>query len=315
MADITRARLAKKESLSDEICSFTFEAIEGNFESLQAGCHIDVHLNDELVRNYSVWEWAPDGKTLSVAVKREDAGRGGSLAMHALQEGVEIAIGGPRNNFALEPGQGPVVLVGGGIGVTPIYSMAKALKDSGQEFSVYYLVRSREHAAFDSLFRSMDLGDSYHLHCDDADGFLDFDKLVASHPGDTSYYVCGPEPILNILQDTCAKHQRGTVLFERFAPVAPQSDAGNKPFVVVLNSSGQSLEVPSDKSILGVLKENGIPIHYGCSSGLCGSCITDVIDGEIDHRDSVLDDDEKAEGDCMCICVSRAKSDRLVLDM
>ncbi|OXY83132.1 PDR/VanB family oxidoreductase [Oceanimonas doudoroffii] len=315
MADTIRARLAKKNYLSDEICNFTFEAIDGAFESFEAGCHVDVFLGPDLVRNYSVWEWQDDGTSFSVAVKREDNGRGGSLAMHQLELGVEIEIGGPRNNFALQSSDEPIVLIGGGIGVTPIYSMACELKKAGRDFSVYYLVRSHEHAAFDALFNQLELGDNYHLHCDEVDGFLDFDAFVLAQAEDCHYYICGPEPLLNRLQTVSAEHKRGTVYFERFAAPATEGDVENTPFTVVINSSGENIEIPSDQTILAVLKDKGFDIHYGCSSGLCGSCITDVLDGEIDHRDNVLDDEEKAEGDCMCICVSRAKSDVLVLDI
>ncbi|MBR9830240.1 MAG: oxidoreductase [Oceanospirillales bacterium] len=315
MVDTVRARLTKKEHLSDEICNFTFEAIEGAFESLEAGCHVDVFLGPELVRNYSVWEWDNSGKSLSVAVKREEQGRGGSLAMHNLQEGIELDLGGPRNNFPLKSDNNPIVLIGGGIGVTPIYSMACELKASGRDFSVYYLVRGREHAAFDAMFQALELGQNYYLHCDDTDGFLDFDEFVLTHPENSHYYICGPEPLLNRLQAVSSEHQRGNVFFERFSVPVTQEKVENNPFIVVINSSGENIEVPSEQSILSVLKGKGFDVHYGCSSGLCGSCITDVLEGEIEHRDNVLNDEERAEGDCMCICVSRAKSDVLVLDI
>lgn len=314
MIDTVRARLVKKEHFSSDICNFTFEALEGTFRTMEAGCHVDVFLGPELVRNYSVWEWDENGKSLSVAVKREDSGRGGSIAMHDLEEGVEIELGGPRNNFPLTTEGQPIVLVGGGIGVTPIFSMASELKRAGRDVEVYYLVRSREHAAFDTQFQSLEL-EHYYLHCDDSDGFMDFDAFVQAHPEDTHYYVCGPEPLLERLQSASADNQRGTVYFERFAAPVSETEEDNSVFNVVINSTGESIEVPADKTILSVLKDKGFPMHYGCSSGLCGSCITDVLEGEIDHRDNVLDEDEQAEGDCMCICVSRAKSATLLLDI
>lgn len=315
MVDIIRVRLTKKNYLSDEICNFTFETVDGVYKSLEAGCHVDVFLGPELVRNYSVWDWDNSGKSLSVAVKREDLGRGGSLAMHNLEEGMELDLGGPRNNFPLQSDNAPIVLIGGGIGVTPIYSMACALQSAGRDFVVYYLVRSREYAAFDSLFQALELGDKYHLYCSDSDGFLDFDAFVSGHPKDTHYYICGPEPLLSRLQEVSAEQQRGTVYFERFAAPVEQTEHENKAFTVVINSTGEKLAVPADQSILSVLQAKGFPIHYGCSSGLCGSCITDVLEGEIEHRDHVLDEGEHQAGDCMCVCVSRAKSDVLVLDL
>ncbi|GAA3555069.1 PDR/VanB family oxidoreductase [Marinobacter xestospongiae] len=315
MANTIRSRLTKKIDLSDEISSFTFEAIDGVFDAFDAGCHVDVVLGPDLVRNYSVWEWQQDRKSFSVAVKREDNGRGGSLAMHHLQEGAELEIAGPRNNFPLQSDDQPVVLIGGGIGVTPIYAMASELKKAGREFRVYYLVRSKEHAAFHGLFKDLDLGANYQLHCDDTDGYLDLQAFVQSYPENTHYYICGPEVLLKRLQDVSGEQVRGIVFFERFSAPISSAEVDNTAFTVVINSTGEHIAIPSDESILSVLNSKGFDVHYGCSSGLCGSCITDVLEGEIDHRDSVLDDEERAEGDCMCVCVSRAKSEVLVLDM
>ncbi|XKE43665.1 oxidoreductase [Cobetia sp. UIB-001] len=313
--DTVRARLVKKEPLSSDICSFTFEALGSGFTGLEAGSHVDVILGPELIRNYSVWEWADGGDYLSVAVKREDTGRGGSLAMHELEVGVEVKVGGPRNNFPIVSKSQPIVLVGGGIGITPIYAMACALQQTGRDFEVYYLVRSHDMAAFDSMFQQLELGDRYHLHCDDTDGFMDFSNLIDMHPRETHYYVCGPEALLEIIRKTSADHDRGTVFFERFSPIAEERSNPNSSFEVVINSSKESIPVMEDQSILSALRDRGYTVDFSCSNGLCGSCITDVLEGEIDHRDSILDDEERECGDCMCICVSRAKSSRLVLDL
>lgn len=315
MIDTVRARLVKKEPLSSEICNFTFEAVGRGFAGQEAGSHVDVFLGPELVRNYSVWEWGDGGEYLSIAVKREDNGRGGSLAMHNLSVGVEVQLGGPRNNFPIVSDGQPIVLVGGGIGITPIYAMARALEHAGRDFEVYYLVRSYELAAFNPMFQKLELGDRYHLHCDDTDGFVDFSGLINAHPVDTHYYVCGPEVLLERIRKTSVEHERGTVFYERFSPVAEAQSNPNFPFEVVIHSSSESIHVPENQSILSALRDRGYSVDFSCSNGLCGSCITDVLEGEIDHRDSVLDDEERESGDCMCICVSRAKSSRLVLDL
>lgn len=316
MGNILRARLVEKRRLSSDVCWFTFESLERPFTSLEPGAHIDVHLGPNLVRNYSLCAWDHTGSWLSVAVKREPEGRGGSVAMHNLDIGTQVQLGGPRNHFPLLTGPEPIVLVAGGIGITPLYAMATELRRSGRDFSLHYMVRNRELAAFSEDLNGLHLGTRYRLHCADIEGIPDFRALVETYPASTQYYVCGPGPMLDGFLQASHATGRGTVYFERFAPAptgGPKTD--NRSFEIVLKSSGDVFQVPEDRSILHVLRQAGYDIDYSCAEGLCGTCITDVIDGEIDHRDHVLTDDERKAGDCMCICVSRAKSNRLTLDL
>lgn len=307
--------LINKQLLSKDICNFTFRAAKGSFIGFEPGCHVDVMLENDLVKQYSVWEWSTQGDELSVAVKLEPQGNGGSIAMHKLIEGQEVNLSQPRNNFVLKDNGIPVTLVAGGIGVTPIYAMAQALKDMGTPFKVYYLVRSKEHAAFDGMFKALDLGDSYHLHCDDTDGRLDLNAAVAQVPDNGDLYTCGPEVLLNALQKACVNLKGGKLRFERFQPVVEENTSENSAFDIILDSSGERIRVESDKTILATLQENNIDIQVGCANGMCGACMLDVLEGDIDHRDNVLDDEEKLENDRMCVCVSRAKSEFLVLDI
>lgn len=316
MADTIRTRLINKHQLSRDITCFQFAAIDTTFPPLESGSHIDFIFSPEFVRNYSIYDWDSEGKAISVAVKLEPEGCGGSRAMHVLQEGDEMTLSQPRNNFPLQADSDHlIVLIAGGIGVTPIYAMAAEMKARGRDCEVYYLVRSRELAAFDHLFQALNLGEHYHLHCDDTNGYLDFGALVDAYPADTDFYICGPEMLLGKLQDACKAHNRGTVYFERFAPLAAPADEVNAQFEVELDSSGEVFTIPADKTILAVLQEQGYTPQYGCISGICGACITDVLEGEVEHRDSVLEDEEKENDECMCICVSRAKSGRLRLDL
>ena len=308
-------KLVKKQQLSEDICNFTFRAVQGCFTGFEPGCHVDVMLDNDLVRQYSVWEWNAQGNELSIAVKIELQGNGGSIAMHALKEGQEVNLSQPRNNFALKHNSRPVTLVAGGIGVTPIYSMAKELKQLGVDFQVYYLVRSHDFAAFNDMFTALDIGNAYHLHCDDTDGLLDLNALVSQIPQGGDVYTCGPEVLLSALQKACEKLDGGKLHFERFQPVEQIEPRENTSFEIVLDSTGDRLTVDSDKSILAVLQENKIDIQVGCSNGMCGACMLDVLEGDIDHRDNVLDEEEKMENDRMCVCVSRAKSNVLVLDI
>lgn len=199
--------------------------------------------------------------------------------------------------------------------MTPLYAMAKTLKGLGRDFEMHYFVRSREQAAFHPHLRDLDLAERYRLHCDDVDGLPDFWRILEQRPADTHYYVCGPEVMLNAVQKASDEQGRGTVAFERFAALSGLSAGEDQPFEIVLDSTGETIDVPADKTILQVLRGAGHDVDYSCGEGTCGTCVLDVLEGDIDHRDSILDDEERAAGDCLCICVSRAAGTRLVLGL
>lgn len=311
-----RAGLRRREQLSEEVCLLTFGAAPGTFTGCEPGAHVSVHLGPDLVRSYSLTDWSADGAELTVAVKAERQGRGGSLAMHRLECGSTVELSGPRNNFRLDTPDGtPIVLLAGGIGVTPIYAMARGLVAAGRDFELHYLTRSRADAAFDGLLTGLGLAEAYRAHHDDVDGLLDLSALLSRRPAETHYYVCGPEPMLAAVQAASAALGRGTVHFERFTAIEVDAEAPQTGFRVAIASTGEEHEVPPDKSILQVLRDAGHDIDYACAEGTCGTCITNVLEGEIDHRDSILTPEEQAEGDCMCLCVSRACSARLLLDL
>jgi len=309
------ARLLRKTPLSPDTTDFAFEVKGGRFSGLEPGAHIDVHLGDDLVRQYSLWSWSQDGRTLNVAVKREDGGRGGSLAMHALEDGAELEIGGPRNHFKLRPGEGYVTLIAGGIGATPLVAMARELLNTGRPFQVYYLVRSKALAAMDAKFRALGLNEWYHLHCDDTDGVLDLGGVLSNLPVDSDVYTCGPAPMLNAVLEAGSALRGGTIHFERFAAATDTDQDKNAAFEVEIRSSGTVLQVGAEETILDVLRSNNLPVEFGCAEGLCGSCIVDVLEGEIDHRDGILTPEEQATNEYLCTCVSRAKGKRLLLDL
>lgn len=309
------ARLLKKTALSPDTTDFAFEVSEGRFQGLEAGAHVDVHLGSDLVRQYSIWSWSLDGRLLNVAVKREDQGRGGSQAMHALEEGVLVEIGGPRNHFKLQLSDRYVTLIAGGIGATPLVAMARELLNAGRDFQVVYLVRTRDLAAMDQKFRALGLNEWYRLHCDDEDGDFDLPALMRSLPVDSDIYTCGPEPMLNAVLDAGAAMRGGTIHFERFAAITNTEHREGSSFEIELTSSGAVYEVGAKQSILEVLQSNGVHVDFGCSEGLCGSCMVDVVEGDVDHRDGILTPEEQASNSFLCTCVSRAKSKRIVLDL
>lgn len=309
------AVLVHKRDLSPDTCDFRFELKTGYFTGVEPGAHIDVRLNETLVRQYSIWDWDASGAWLNVAVKREENGRGGSLAMHNLEVGTQIEIGGPRNHFKLHKSNDPVTLIAGGIGVTPIFAMARQLRNRDADFRVIYLVRSAEYAAMDSEFKALGIGERYTLHCDDVDGQFDLDGLMRSIPAGGDIYTCGPEPMLNAVLEAGGALRGGSIHFERFAATAESDSAPSETFEIEIESTGAVHSVPPDETILHVLQQNGISVDFGCSEGLCGSCIIDVVSGDIDHRDGVLSPEERDTNEFMCVCVSRARSEKLVLKL
>lgn len=315
MSETTRCILAAVTKLTTDISTFSFKTLGAPLSALEPGTHIDVRLGEGMVRQYSPFEWSDDFLNFSIAVKREDSGRGGSLKMHQIQVGEELEIGGPRNNFRLQQGGGHYTMIAGGIGVTPIYSMARHLQETGANFRVYYLVQNRKMAAFDALFEELDLGGKYHIHCDDENGFMDFKEVFNHTPANSEVYVCGPEPMLNAVLDASAALRAGNIHFERFSATDNMEHDPNEAFKIRIDSSGEVFSIGPGDTILEVLQENGFELEFGCSQGLCGSCIVDVLEGTIDHRDSILTPQEQAQNDCMCICVSRAKTKHLLLDL
>lgn len=253
----------------------------------------------------------------TIAVRREDEGRGGSLFMHEkLNEGDSLAVRGPINNFPLEPCSGSSLLLAGGIGITPLASMAAHCRANDQPVELYYAGRSRKLMAFADELDGL-LGADLHIHADDEHGgaFFDIDRVLDRCDAADRLYVCGPKPLLDgVLATTEARQwEHGRVSFEVFTE--PKVAAGDDAFEVVLAESGDSFIVPADKTILDCLIERGHDPLYDCARGECGVCTTDVLEGEIDHRDYVLTQAEKDSGEVMQICVSRAKGDKLVLDM
>lgn len=318
-------RVTKIDALTENISSFEIEVLdEGfdkpSFDNLEPGAHLDVYLDDGIIRQYSLWDWSEDKTKVSVAVKREDEGNGGSLKMHQLKVGDLLVIDGPRNHFTLIPNAPHYTLIAGGIGVTPIFAMARGLRNNNAKVDVYYLVQKEELAAFAPHFEKLSFNEqidsSYQLHCDDKDGLFDFDTLIKKIPSNSAIYTCGPEPMLNKIIDVVDKHTpKHELHFERFTIATEELEKDNNSFEVKINSTGAIYTVNEDETILTVLSDNGVDVPSACAAGLCGTCITDVLEGDIDHRDSILSDDEKASNEYMCVCISRAKSAQITLDI
>jgi ferredoxin-NADP reductase len=288
--------------------------------SWEAGAHIKIKLPAGGDRSYSLINASADPAATTrphayrLGVRLESPSQGGSVFMHGLKVGDRITVSPPANNFPLEPTPKPVTLLAGGIGVTPVISMAAALTAGGHAFRFIYAGRARDQLAFLAEIEAL-AAEHLTIHADDTSGLFDIKGLMASLGAGEPLYLCGPKPMI----DTALAFAKesgwapGRLHFEIFAAVVPE--AGDSAFEVVLNNSGKSYAVPAGKTILQVLIEAGEDPLYDCQRGDCGICQVGVIEGEPDHRDYILSDAEKAAGKVMQICISRSKSPRLVLDL
>ena len=281
-----------------------------------AGAHLEFDLGDLGTRSYSLIDWPEDARPATawrIAVQREDAGQGGSMQMHKFQAGDKITATPPANDFKLGEHAGPALLLAGGIGITPLISMASALAAAGRPFALHYSARTRAAMGFSAALTEA-FGDRVTFHYDDA-APLDLAALVDGIDPATHLYVCGPKGMIEAAR--AAANAAGLpddqIHFELFS--TPQPQEGDSEFEVEIASTGEVFTIPPGRSIIEVLEEGGVDLIYDCQRGDCGICQTEVLEGIPDHRDVVLSDAEKSEGKLMQICVSRAKSAKLVLDL
>lgn len=298
-------------------------APEARFPAFQAGSHIDLHLGNGLVRSYSLTNPGAPGDTQTdryvVAVLNDRASRGGSRWVHEqLRVGSTIRISPPRNHFHLHEDAPHTVLVAGGIGVTPIYGMLRRLTAIGRQPDFIYCARSRAEAAFAQEIEAL-AGPRLRWHLDDAQGGPpDLRALLSGLPPHTHLYCCGPGPMLDAFVAVCQALGYPNAHIERFTAVKPVEDTTTQRtdgYTVELRKTGRTITVGPTQSILDALLDAGMNPEYSCQDGICGSCETRVLSGEVDHRDSILTDAERAASKTMMICVSRCKSDTLVLDL
>ena len=302
--------VGRKEFAAEGVLALTLRHPLGeHLPAWEPGAHVDVLLEPGLERQYSLCGDPADRSAWRIAVLRESAGRGGSAHVHEqLGEGANVRVRGPRNNFALEPAP-RYRFVAGGIGITPILPMLAAAEAAGAEWTLLYGGRTRGSMAFgEELGR---YGDRVTFAPEDETGLLDLASVLDDVPEGTLVYCCGPGPLLDAVEARCPS---GVLRVERFRP-KEQETGGTTAFEVELARSGRTLTVAPDVSVLDAVRDAGVEVLYSCTEGTCGTCETDVLDGEPDHRDSVLTEDERAAGETMLICVSRCRGKRLVLDL
>ncbi|QOZ35115.1 PDR/VanB family oxidoreductase [Bradyrhizobium sp. CCBAU 53421] len=297
------------------IRSVVFGVEGGAVPEWQAGAHVRVLLPGGGDRPYSLMALPdlPEG-AVALGVLREEASAGGSQFMHALQVGDVVSATAPVNNFGLHAGAAPAVLFAGGIGVTPILSMAAVLKAQGTPFRLHYAGRMPGLLAFLPQLQAI-CSEGLTVHYDSDESRLDIAAALGAAPAGAHVYVCGPAGMIDAVK--AGALARGIpadrIHFELFK--AEPAGSPNQPFEVELRSTGQVITVATDQSIIQALEAAGLDVLYDCQRGDCGICQCGVIAGVPDHRDVILSDDERASNKVMQICVSRAKSDRLVLDL
>ena len=306
--------------LAADIRSFEFVDPNGaQLPRFSAGAHVDVHLADGRIRQYSLCNDPAERHRYVVAVLRDEKGRGGSVAMHdRLRTGDRVTISLPRNHFPLSDKAAHHVLLAGGIGITPVMSMIAALRARGESFHLYYCTRSPERTAFLEELRPLRAAGLATVHHDDGKpaNSLDLKGVLADYRPGTHLYYCGPAGFIDAVERAAAAWPAGTRHCERFAapPGAKAAPAtADTAFQIQLASTGLEFTVPPGKTVVDVLEANGIEVDVSCKEGYCGTCMTRYLEGQPLHRDSVLDEDDRQEFVMICCC--RAQSGRLVLDL
>ncbi|WP_217242219.1 PDR/VanB family oxidoreductase [Streptomyces sp. AC555_RSS877] len=310
------ATVVARRTVADDVVSLELAASSGEpLPPWQPGAHIDVILPTGVTRQYSLCGPVTDTARWRVAVLREPDGRGGSQWIHDhLVEGGELRVRGPRNNFPLRPAA-RYLFVGGGIGITPLLPMIAEAEAAGAEWSLLYGGRTRASMAF--LPELEGYGERVTVRPQDQYGLLDLTGFLGDPDPSALVYCCGPAGLIDAVETHCAGWPVGALNVERFAAAVrqPTDDEAEQPIEVELRASGTTLTVPPGLSVLKAVEQAGVPVLSSCEEGICGSCETPVLEGEVDHRDSLLTDDERAANDTMLICVSRARGRRLVLDL
>lgn len=314
-----QVRVAKKTAEAEGIASFELARLDGQpLPPFSAGSHIDVHVPGGTVRQYSLCNASHEQHRYRIAVLRDPASRGGSVGMHdRVNEGDVITISTPRNHFALHPAQ-HTLLLAGGIGVTPLLCMADRLARTGAGFALHYCTRSAERTAFAGEITASPMAPHVHFHFDAGapEQKLDLASVLAAPGDDKRVYVCGPAGFIDHVVATAQAlgWPQDRIHLEYFAAPA-QDTSGDEGFEVRIASTGKTYAIAPDVSIVEALRGQGIDIMTSCEQGVCGTCITRVLEGEVDHRDMYLTDEEKASNEQFMPCCSRARSKLLVLDL
>lgn len=315
--DLIPVEVTRSEPLAENIRRIDLvRAGGGELPAFEAGAHVDVHLPNGLIRQYSLWNDPADNRQYCLGVLLEPAGRGGSAEMHRLRCGDRIKVSWPRNNFRLVEAD-DIILLAGGIGVTPLLSMAQYLYHGQRPFTLHYCARSPERMAFQEWLRASGFAAKVQLHFDNgpAEQRFDFAALSRKPPRETHLYVCGPTGFMDAALSAAEGYWPETALHREYFAAKPTATGEDQPFFVQLRSTGETFGIPAGQSIAEVLERHGIDVPRACEQGICGTCMTPVLKGIPDHRDLVMTAAEHAQNHQMTLCCSRAQSELLVLDL
>ena len=301
------------EPVAQDVVAMTLARSDGAaLPDWTPGAHIDLLLGEGLTRQYSLCGRTSETHAWRIAVLKAPDSRGGSQAVHRLAAGAKVRVRGPRNHFPVVAAKS-YLFVAGGIGITPLLAMIYEAEAAGADWELHYGGRTRDSMAFrDEL---AEYGDRVHLVPEDEVGRLDLDEILGKPREHTLVYTCGPEPLLAAVEERCAAWPTGSLHLERFTARPSEAPAEERPFELVLQRSGTTVQVPADRTVFEVVREAGVSVLGSCLEGICGTCETEVVSGDVDHRDSILDDEERASNEVMMICVSRCRSARLTLDL
>ena len=310
-------QLIDMQDVTNQIRLMRFQDVSGNsLQAYSAGAHVEFELSGIGTRTYSLTDWQNVDrrpKIYEIAVQREDDGDGGSKAMHQIDIGATVKASEPANDFELAEDSSEVLLLAGGIGVTPLISMATQLKQENRRFHFHYSARTQNQMAFKDKLET-NFGPHMSFHFDDIVP-IELSLVMKDQPHGTAIYICGPKGMIDAARAAAedAGHSDKMIHVELFS--TPKDSSEDTAFEVEIQSSGEVFVILPGQSIIDVLSAEGKDILYDCQRGDCGICQTDVISGIPDHRDVVLSEADRQEGKVMQICVSRAKSARLVLDI
>jgi ferredoxin-NADP reductase len=321
MQQILQTRVLSKTFLSDRVVGLTLGLPDGaEFPAWQPGAHIELELaaadQEPIYRQYSLCGLQGDGKEWKIAVLKDEASRGGSAYIHdVLQEGDVLPVSAPKNHFPFSADT-KCLFIAGGIGITPILPMIQSAAAAGIDWQLLYLARNESDFIFLNELMQLDAS-RVKTHASDRDGIFDLSRVLQDLDQQTVVYSCGPQGLLKALETYHQAHSdRGwKLVLERFSvETAPETLTG-QCFTVTLHKSGKCITVASDETILSALKREGLRVKSSCKNGTCGTCETVVISGVPEHRDFVLSEEERQLNETMMICVSRAVSENLTLDL
>jgi phthalate 4,5-dioxygenase reductase subunit len=308
-------RVTRNDRIAEGIHLLEFRDIEGKaLPEFSAGAHIAIRAPNGLLRKYSLCNDPGERERYLVAIKREANGRGGSCNLiDSVKAGDQLMVAPPVNDFALPQRAQDFLFIAGGIGITPIMAMIKEVVRQGKRFRLYYCSRSAETTAFIGELSAPEFRDRVVIHYDEGDPArsLDLKSILAERKNREHLYCCGPRPLMEAVRHFTDHWSPAAVHFEAFSDAETHKPT-DKPFKVRLAQSGQVLDVPTDKTILEVLRAHGLEVPSSCETGTCGTCRTKMLAGTADHRDLYLPDHERADN--LMICVSRALTDEITLD-